>query len=340
MDAIFVDPVTLPRTGGGDFQLFFLAAVYGYILFKASGLIANGSEMLMLVFNPGLIGGLLLPVLGAVPDAAIVLFSGTAGDKTLAQQQLSVGVGTLAGSTIMLLTIPWAVCILLGRVDLSADGKTALYSKRPAKLTKGWSLTRTGVQAAADVPANAWIMMGTALTYIVVQGPAWAKNMTAARSASLAALIISAICFIGYSLYQVWSARSLEAQQRRQVRARTNALASRMIDIATLTGLESEATPASGNAASAGETAATKSKVSTVALRRVFSQYDVDGNGSVSPPTANASSVCALACLQLAHRTHARHLSGYVHACSCPRLRCAPCSVKWAASSATRSWTS
>ncbi len=43
---------------------------------KASKLIADGSELLMLVVNPGLIGGLVLPVMGAIPDGAIVLFSG------------------------------------------------------------------------------------------------------------------------------------------------------------------------------------------------------------------------------------------------------------------------
>ena len=46
---------------------------------------------------------MVLPVLGAVPDGAIILFSGMGPD---AQQQLSVGVGALAGSTVMLMTIP------------------------------------------------------------------------------------------------------------------------------------------------------------------------------------------------------------------------------------------
>ena len=40
-------------------------AVYGYILYQASNLIAGGSEMVELVMSPGLIGGLVLPVMGA-----------------------------------------------------------------------------------------------------------------------------------------------------------------------------------------------------------------------------------------------------------------------------------
>ena len=43
---------------------FSSAVLYAFILFKASKLIADGSEMLMLVLNPGLIGGLVLPVMG------------------------------------------------------------------------------------------------------------------------------------------------------------------------------------------------------------------------------------------------------------------------------------
>ena len=46
-----------------------------------------------------------------------MLFSGL-GDKAKAQESLSVGVGALAGSTIMLLTVPWGLSILAGRVNI------------------------------------------------------------------------------------------------------------------------------------------------------------------------------------------------------------------------------
>lgn len=75
------------------------------LCFSASNMISDGSELLLLVPSlAGVVGSVVLPVLGAVPDGAIVLFSGMGDD---AQAQLSVGVGALAGSTIMLLTIPW-----------------------------------------------------------------------------------------------------------------------------------------------------------------------------------------------------------------------------------------
>lgn len=172
--------------------------------------------MLLLVLPATLVGAVLLPVFGAVPDGAIVLFSGLGPD---AQSQLSVGVGTLAGSTIMLLTIPWGACVALGRVDLAEDGKSALYKQKP-RLTKGWSATRTGVQATSDVTANAWIMLATAVSYLVIQGPAWANNMTAARGAALAAFLLSSALFIGYCGYQLLSSRSQEMQKARQLEVR------------------------------------------------------------------------------------------------------------------------
>lgn len=98
----------VPSDDIGFFPQLFLLVCYGYILFVASKTISDGSEMLLSLYGPGIIGGLVIPILGAVPDAAIILVSGL-GNKAEVQQQISVGVGTLAGSTIMLLTIPWAV---------------------------------------------------------------------------------------------------------------------------------------------------------------------------------------------------------------------------------------
>ena len=71
----------------------------------------------------------MLPILGAVPDGAIMLFSGL-GPRAQAQEQLAVGVGALAGSTIMLLTIPWGASIIAGRVGLGPDGARAQTAPR------------------------------------------------------------------------------------------------------------------------------------------------------------------------------------------------------------------
>jgi len=88
----------------GNTGLLWLFVSYGYALFWASNQISEGSDLLLLVPSlAGIVGSCVLPVLGAVPDGAIMLFSGL-GSVEEAQENLAIGVGALAGSTIMLLT--------------------------------------------------------------------------------------------------------------------------------------------------------------------------------------------------------------------------------------------
>ena len=55
----------LPDDGYGFFQLMFLLAVYGCILFYAANMIGDGSELLLLIPSiAGIVGSCILPVLG------------------------------------------------------------------------------------------------------------------------------------------------------------------------------------------------------------------------------------------------------------------------------------
>jgi len=61
----------------------------------ASNMISDGSELLLLVPSvAGVVGSVVLPILGAVPDGMIVLYSGMGPNP---QSELAVGVGALAG---------------------------------------------------------------------------------------------------------------------------------------------------------------------------------------------------------------------------------------------------
>ena len=51
----------------------FLIIVYGYVMFLSAKLLSAGSEILLQILGPGIIGGLFLPLLSAVPDATIIL---------------------------------------------------------------------------------------------------------------------------------------------------------------------------------------------------------------------------------------------------------------------------
>lgn len=206
----------------------FLMAVYGYILFTASNIISDGSEMLLCIYGPGIVGGLLIPILGAVPDGAIILVSGLGGgtDEEI-QQQLSVGVGTLAGSTVMLLTIPWALGLWYGRRDRDPEtGEAAVYTDskgrvRP-KLTK-FSWTDNVITTSESVPVFAKMMMVSSLSYLIIQTPAFfykkdKKASSEEEPFALAGFIVTSLAFVAYSLYQLFDARQEDhvLQKQRQ----------------------------------------------------------------------------------------------------------------------------
>ncbi|KAF5744108.1 hypothetical protein HS088_TW08G00701 [Tripterygium wilfordii] len=113
----------------------FLIVVYGYLMFLGAKLLSNGSEILLQILGPGIIGGLVLPVLSSVPDATIILASGLSGIKEDAQNQVSVGIGLLAGSTVMLLTVLWGSCLIVGKCDLDGSVAMDLQDTRPFSLT-------------------------------------------------------------------------------------------------------------------------------------------------------------------------------------------------------------
>jgi Ca2+/Na+ antiporter len=155
-------------------QLLCVSCLYGYLLLLGGNMIGDGSELLLLVPSwAGLIGSVVLPILGAVPDGLMVLFSGMGAN---AATKISVGIGALAGSTIMLLTIPWYLAILGGRVDIV--GHAPQY-RRPKFAPEDWSKLSpdnlswdgTGVGVSGQVGENAITMILSCLLYFVMQGP-------------------------------------------------------------------------------------------------------------------------------------------------------------------------
>ena len=236
----------LAEDGYGWVQLLFLMAAYGYILFTGANLIGDGAELLLLVPSmAGVVGTLVLPILGAVPDGAMVLFSGLG---PTAQEQLSVGMGALAGSTIMLLTIPWFLAILAGRVDVE-DGECTYSGKerkgfRKGKLTAGRGLSESGVSPGPAVPTSSRVMLITCLSYLIIQLPAnfsgnsklmptndchgdhsdcHVKNES---DFALAGLICTLVLFVGVCAYQVYNGSMDEsaAKDARENRVKRKAI--------------------------------------------------------------------------------------------------------------------
>ncbi|XP_044499051.1 sodium/calcium exchanger NCL isoform X2 [Mangifera indica] len=176
----------------------FLIIVYGYLMFIAATYLSNGSELLLEILGPGVVGGLFLPILGALPDAMLILVSGLSGTKETAQSQVSVGMGLLAGSTVMLITIIWGSCVIVGKCDIERS------VAKDGQNTKGFSLTETGVSTDIWTCYAARIMAISVIPFIVVQIPQILNSTSGRHLAVLIALIVSVLMLIAYCLYQVF----------------------------------------------------------------------------------------------------------------------------------------
>lgn len=125
----------------------------------------------------------------------------------------------------MLLTIPWFLSIIGGRVDVDSQGR-ANYRKNPKLSAENtWSLYGAGISVGGSVQSGAWIMLGTSATYFLLQGPglyyaglsvsevAWKESNWA-----LVGMILCFVLFAGYLWYQIRNSSSdeLGGQQDRR----------------------------------------------------------------------------------------------------------------------------
>ena len=250
----------------------FLNIVYGVGLLQAAQLISDGSELLLEILSPGLVGGLLLPVLGAVPDAAVIVASGLGASKEAAQEQVSVGMGTLAGSTVMLLTIAWGGSLWVGRCDLDAFTGKAI----PKTLSHGpyASLSMTGVTTDEDTRLNAKVMMVSCLLFLIVQVPALFGDADDPRL-DLVGGVAALLFLAGYCAFQVLYP---ELQRRKMAAARLRRAKRYGRALAHHIGLSMGGILVDGD-------------INAAALDRLFDQFDADGNGEVDTDELRAALV-------------------------------------------------
>ena len=192
----------------------------------------------------GIIGGILIPILGAVPDGMMILNSGL-GPLEAVQEELRVGVGTLAGSTIMLLTVPWALGVWLNRRQLGGPEKRALSMEKtkikkvlnkmtgqvePKAVTvlvpvvpKKFSWTKVGATSLATTAKGAKAMMLTAFCYLIIEAPAIGHEADPSGAKrekwfAFAGLWVTLISFFAYLVWQYFDADAVELISEKQRR--------------------------------------------------------------------------------------------------------------------------
>jgi Ca2+/Na+ antiporter len=287
---LFVNVDDLPPNVYGFIQLMWLFCFYALILYQGSNLISDGSELLLLIpeyISGELVGSIVLPILGAVPDGAIVLFSGLGPD---AQDQLNVGIGGLAGSTIMLLTIPWFLSIYAGRVDCNSGGSPS-YRRRSGKrrLSPDADLWMgSGVAPKArNMVLSGRIMFATACIYLVIQIPAFIlvgdddsveQVTTGERWWAFTGMLLSAVFFCIYLWFQAKLADdgdhpSSDKNEHKKVALQTQEIESGAVSIAAFFHAEDDESLLGGSKVNPATEAM---------LRMYFKKYDLDGNGEMS----------------------------------------------------------
>jgi len=118
----------------------------------------------------------------------------------------------LAGSTIMLITIPFACTIWLGQRKLNEDGEAP--PGRPV-VSAEWSHT-DGIIVDKTIPNSAKIMMLTSLSFFIIQVPALmlitekGDKSSKEQLPALVGLVVALCFFVLYSIYQIKSATSYE----------------------------------------------------------------------------------------------------------------------------------
>ncbi len=90
-------------------------------------------------------------------ESILEQWMGEEGGVVQAQEEVLVGVGVLAGSSVMLLTIAWAGSLLAGRCDLSGPNATA----QDGTLTRGLNLLGTGVTTDEQTRYLYYILLQT-----------------------------------------------------------------------------------------------------------------------------------------------------------------------------------
>ena len=130
--------------------------------------------------------------------------------------------GTLCGSTIMLLTIAWAGGLFAGRTDIVRNKSV------DKRLTRKWDVLHTGVTTMRDIRKNAVIMVVTLLPYLVIQVVSLVDLKRVMDEATkedlednyvMASFVITCVFFVLYSLYMVFNT-TMQEQRMRAARRR------------------------------------------------------------------------------------------------------------------------
>ncbi|CAA0817834.1 sodium/calcium exchanger family protein / calcium-binding EF hand family protein [Striga hermonthica] len=183
--------------------LLFLIIVYEILLSIGGRYVGMGSELFFQMIGPGIFGASLFHFLGTIPQIVLLLVSALSGSVEAAQQRATLGMGLVAGSTVMLLTLVWGICVVLGSYDLSeppTDGDDKSASQN--NFSKGGS--NYGVVTDAETSYTARLMLVTLVPFFVLLLTKVFSSSRGRHAIIVIAFIITVVLLVAYILYQIF----------------------------------------------------------------------------------------------------------------------------------------
>nr|KYP40484.1 hypothetical protein KK1_038172 [Cajanus cajan] len=159
----------------------FQILVYEYLLFHGESYLAAGGEQIFNILGPGVFGANVFDILGALPESLVLLVTGLSSDGENAQECVSTGVGLLAGSSILHLTVVWGTCVFVGNQKLSDP------------------FTGCGITIDVETMKMAMIMVLSVVPLVIMQFSYTSRTVTLKI-----AFIVAVIFLISYFIYQVF----------------------------------------------------------------------------------------------------------------------------------------
>ncbi|CAB4277405.1 unnamed protein product [Prunus armeniaca] len=250
----------------------FLMVVYEFLLFHGESYLAAGGEQIFQILGPGVFGASAFHVLGALPESLLLLASGFFNSKDIAADYVYTGVGLLAGTSILLLTILWGTCVIVSSQDfpnkLSSDSEASNDSISSPPLS--WkrlpaSLTGCGITTDVETSRIAMIMICSGAPFLIMQIANIFQSSSKERIAILIALWVSVFFLLLYFIYQIFQPW---VQKRRLEFVKHGHLVSSILQHVQKHALERVLT--------------VQGAPNLYAIRRLFEEVDEDGDNYIS----------------------------------------------------------
>ncbi|KAM7530622.1 hypothetical protein LguiB_034032 [Lonicera macranthoides] len=171
--------------------------------------ISTGSDLFFKLTGPGIFGASLFNLLPtiipqmtlllvqAIKQILLLTVSGLWSSTKDEQAQAALGMGLIAGTSVMLLTLVWGSCVLFGSFDLSNSSPSTDIQHNTLK-----TLTGFGVRTDDQTSDTARIMILSMVPFVILQLAKIINSSAGIRVIILIALIVTILFLAAYSSYQ------------------------------------------------------------------------------------------------------------------------------------------